>query len=354
MLKVIKKIIFVNICFMPELICWGFIGVNMRCYTYISSNRNAVCVSGSICPQSQAFSRHSCWLPFWGTADICLLSPSDTLLGMGLWHFWLSVCLCVWVCVCVCMHVYACVMSYLGMPPDILLDANGIHCHGSWRGGGHRCLCLNGACRSPVGVCMCVCMLWGSMMFPWHTHSVGWSYDYVCVYLWVFLNVFVCWQEIVFVLCPCSYLWMCSKCECASASVWMCVFVWAVSGLLSSRACMCVSGGQADKGACFFLIRTPTSTSLSLYCSTSLLSILLPFSFLSKPVVTPLSLSLSLSLSLCTSLSLFPCIPLFCTFDAPALYGVKIQTYQAHHIMIPDKKFFYYLEVNGKQTFFSV
>lgn len=76
--------------------CWRFIDINMWCYTYISSNRYD-CVSGTISPQSQPFSRHSCWLPFWGTADICLLSPSDTLLGMGLWHFWL--CVCVYVCV---------------------------------------------------------------------------------------------------------------------------------------------------------------------------------------------------------------------------------------------------------------
>ena len=87
--------------FVPNWTCWRFIDANMWCYTYISSNRYAVCVFGSISSQSQPFRRHSCWLPFWGTADICLLSPSDTLLGMGLWHFWLCVC----VCVCECMRV---------------------------------------------------------------------------------------------------------------------------------------------------------------------------------------------------------------------------------------------------------
>lgn len=67
-----------------------------------------------------------------------------------------------------------------------------------------------------------------------------------------------------------------------------------------------VSGGQRDKGACFPLIRTPTSTSLSLYCSSTLLSILPPFS--SVPVVTPLSLfCLPLSLSLSLAVLLVVC-----------------------------------------------
>lgn len=109
--------------FVPHLIYWWYIDVNMRCYTFISSNRYAVCVSGSISPQSQPLSRHSCWLPFWGTADICLLSPSDTLLGMGLWHFWLCVSACVYACGCVCdellghapMTFYCMLMVFIAM-----------------------------------------------------------------------------------------------------------------------------------------------------------------------------------------------------------------------------------------------
>lgn len=57
------------------------------------------------------------------------------------------------------------------------------------------------------------------------------------------------------------------------------------SGPPSSHAC--VSGGQGDKGVCFSLIRTPTSTSLSLYCSTALLSIILTSFLLPTPVVKP-------------------------------------------------------------------
>lgn len=59
--------------------------------------------------------------------------------------------------------------------------------------------------------------------------------------------------------------------------VYACVCLRGQSVVFCPRACVRVSGGQGDKGACFFLIRTPTSTSLSLYCSTSLLSIPLPF-----------------------------------------------------------------------------
>lgn len=70
-------------------------GVTVWICKSVRFNRHALCASGCISLQSQPFSQHSCWLPFWGTADICLLSPSDTLLGTGLWHFWLCVCLCV-------------------------------------------------------------------------------------------------------------------------------------------------------------------------------------------------------------------------------------------------------------------
>lgn len=102
--------------------------------SWLCDSAYGLCVSGCISLQSQPFSQHSCWLPFWGTADICLLSPSDTLLGRGLWHFW--PCVFMSVCVCVCggwWVIWVC-------PPDILLDANSIHRHGSWRGGGHPCV----------------------------------------------------------------------------------------------------------------------------------------------------------------------------------------------------------------------
>ena len=191
-----------------------------------------------------------------------------------------SVCVCMWMCVW--WVTWAC-------PPDILLHANGIHCHGSWRGGGHCCLCVNGACRSPVGVC--VCMSSGSTWFRWHREGVAVVCVCVCVCacecLWMFCLLT---GECVFALCQCFVPFGC-------VGVRACVFVWAASGLLSSRAR--VSGGWGDKGTCFFPIRTPTSTSLSLFCSTSLLSILPPFPLPSVPVVTPLSLSLSLVVCLC-------------------------------------------------------
>lgn len=167
---------------------------------------------------------------------------------------------------CVCVSVYVCVWDELlwACPLDILLDANGIHRHGSWRGGGYGCLCINGDCHSPVGVCTCILVNRGRLL--WHISSVGWCHRNVCVCvceMWCLLT-----GACVFALCLCLYRRIC---RCARACV--CVRV----GSQWSSVLVCVSGGQGDKGVCFFLIRTPTSTSLSLHCSTSLLSILLPF-----------------------------------------------------------------------------
>lgn len=97
--------------------------------------------------------------------------------------------------------------------------------------------------------CACVCTLLGWTRSLWRKEGVGWSHHYVCV-----RSCYVC----TFLVCV------------------------HVGGQWSVRACMCVSGGQGDKGACSSLIRTPTSTSLSLYCSTALLSILLPSFFCSS------------------------------------------------------------------------
>lgn len=105
-------------------------------------------------------------------------------------HFWawasdISDCVCVCVCTCKCVWwvTWAC-------PPDILLDANGIHCHGSWRGGGHRCLRVNGACRSPVGVCMRVYAARGRCWME--------SPLYVRVWVWMFCLLT---GDCVFALC---------------------------------------------------------------------------------------------------------------------------------------------------------
>lgn len=126
-------------------------------------------------------------------------------------------------------------MSYLGMPPppDILLDANSIHRHGSWRRGGHPCPCVNGGCQSPVGACN-------------SPDSAGWR---------VFADGLAC---LLF----------------AGERVRSRVGVCAGRQWSSVLPCVCVSGGQGDKGVCSSLIRTPTSTSLSLHCSTALLSII--------------------------------------------------------------------------------
>lgn len=79
-----------------------FIDASVQCYTCVrpvQTDSLSVCLPISVL---ESLSRwpHICWLPFWRTADICLLSPSNTLLGMGLWHFWQCV------SPCVCMHVY--------------------------------------------------------------------------------------------------------------------------------------------------------------------------------------------------------------------------------------------------------
>lgn len=109
-------------------------------------------------------------------------------------HYWawasdISDCVCL--CVCTCMCVWWVTWAW---PTDILLDANGIRRRGSRRGGGHGCPCVNGACRSPVGVVrllLSVCVFVQSWWrLPWETDSTGWSQHLAYVYV----NRVVCWQ----------------------------------------------------------------------------------------------------------------------------------------------------------------
>lgn len=83
---------------------------------------------------------------------------------------------------CVSFRVYACVRAWWvtwACPTDILLDANGIHLRGSWRGGRRICLDRNGACPSPVGVCVFIAQE-GEVTV---THKHSWKIQ-TCICWW--------------------------------------------------------------------------------------------------------------------------------------------------------------------------
>lgn len=189
-------------------------------------------------------------------------------------HYWawasdISDNVCLPVCVCVWRVTWAC-------PTDILLDANGIHLRGRWRGG--RARLSVGKWRLSL-TCRNLCVLFSFLLFCQDTQAV------------LFLCEFVFFDRTVSLPLLPVFFFCCACVVCLSGPSVVCL----------PRACVCVggwvwaSGGQGDKGACFFPIRTPTFTSLSLFCSTS-------------PLSNPSAIS---SLSVAMGLSRFPfCVPL--------------------------------------------